>query len=310
MEVGVHLPQIDVLDGHLSSQRIVETVAAARACGAIALSANDHFAFPVPWLDGLVALSAAAQSSGPLDLMTSVTLPALRGPMPVASALAALSCLSGGRVIAGVGPGSSALDYSLVGQPFEERWSRFDAAIVRLRELLGASEPTDPSPPPAALAVARSTIPVWVASWDSPAGLRRVARLGDGWLASAYHQTPEGFGQALDRLMELCSDRGRPTPPHAVGTMWLWITESSSDAERVLAALAHALGRDVDELRLRVCIGSAEHCIDLLVGYAAVGCQRMHFWPVADEPRQLSLLAERVLSLVKAGAASSKPALG
>jgi hypothetical protein len=30
----------------------------------------------------------------------------------------------------------------------------------------------------------------------------------------------------------------------------------------------------------------------------------MHFWPVADEPRQLSLLAERVLSLVKAGAAS------
>ena len=48
MEVGVHLPQIDVLDGHLSSQRIVEPVAAARACGAIALSANDHFAFPVP----------------------------------------------------------------------------------------------------------------------------------------------------------------------------------------------------------------------------------------------------------------------
>ena len=310
MEVGVHLPQIDVLGGHLSSQRIVDTVAAARRYGAVALSANDHFAFPVPWLDGLVALSAAAPSSGPLDLMTSVTLPALRGPMPVASALAALSCLCAGRVIAGVGPGSSALDYSLVGQPFEERWSRFDAAIVRLRELLRASEPTDPDPRPAALAVASSTIPVWVASWGSPAGLRRVVRLGDGWLASAYHQTPEGFSMALGRLTELCRDRGRPTPPHAVGTMWQWITESSSDAERVLAALARGVGRDVDELRPRVCIGSAEHCVELLARYAAAGCQRMHFWPLADESRQLSLLAEEVLPLVKAGAASPKPALG
>jgi hypothetical protein len=166
----VHLPQIDVLDGHLSRQRIVDTVAAARACGAVALSANDHFAFPVPSLDGLVALSAAAQSSGPLDLMTS-------------------------------------LDYSLGGQPFEERWSRFDAAIVRLRELLGASEPTDPSPPPAALAVARLTTPVWVASWGSPAGLRRVARFAA--LARALGRDVDelrrSFGMQLSAASECIS---------------------------------------------------------------------------------------------------------
>ena len=302
MEVGVHLPQIDVFGGHLSGSRIVETVAAAHVCGAVALSANDHFAFSVPWLDGLVALSAAAQSCGPLDLMTSVTLPSLRGPMPVASALAALSCLSAGKVIAGVGPGSSAVDYSLTRQPFNERWSRFEAAVVRLRELLAAGRPTDPKdpvPPPAAVAVACSTIPVWLASWGSPAGLRRVARLGDGWLASAYNQTPESFRLAKERLTELCRDRGRPALPHAVATMWLWITQSASDAERVLAALAGVLRRDREELRPRVCVGSAEHCAELLTRYAAVGCQRIHFWPVAEEPRQLSLLADRVLPLVK-----------
>jgi alkanesulfonate monooxygenase SsuD/methylene tetrahydromethanopterin reductase-like flavin-dependent oxidoreductase (luciferase family) len=27
------------------------------------------------------------------------------------------------------------------------------------------------------------TVPLWVGSWGSAAGLRRVARLGDGWLA-------------------------------------------------------------------------------------------------------------------------------
>lgn len=192
--MGVHLPQIDVLGARLSSKRIVETVAAARACGAVALSANDHFAFSVPWLDGLVALAVATQHSGPLDLMTSVTLAALRGPVPVASALAALSCLSEGQVIAGVGPGSSANDYHLVDQPFEERWPRFEAAVIRLRELLDAGVPADSNALPAALAVARTTIPLWLGSWGSAAGLRRVARLGDGWLASAYHETPEASG--------------------------------------------------------------------------------------------------------------------
>ena len=36
----------------------------------------------------------------------------------------------------------------------------------------------------------------------SPAGLRRVARLGDGWLASAYNTTPDSFRDGLDRLGE------------------------------------------------------------------------------------------------------------
>jgi alkanesulfonate monooxygenase SsuD/methylene tetrahydromethanopterin reductase-like flavin-dependent oxidoreductase (luciferase family) len=298
MEMGVHLPQIDLLGGQLSGRRIVETVAAARSCSAVALSANDHFAFSVPWLDGLVALSMATQHSGPLALMTSVTLAALRGPMPVASALAALSCLSSGQVIAGVGPGSSATDYHLVDQPFEERWSRFEATVIRLRELLGAGVPGDSNVLPASLAVGRQTIPIWLASWGSAAGLRRVARLGDGWLASAFNQTPETFEIALNRLTELCHDRSRAALPHVVATMWLWITESSSDAERVLARLADVLGRDQDELRPRVCIGSVKHCAELLSRYATVGCQRIHFWPVGDEPRQISLLADQVLPLV------------
>jgi hypothetical protein len=31
------------------------------------------------------------------------------------------------------------------------------------------------------------TPPIWICSWGSDAGLRRVARFGDGWLASAYN---------------------------------------------------------------------------------------------------------------------------
>ena len=107
----------------------------------------------MPWLDGLVALVRGGPGLRPARLDDLGNAAVVTGPMPVrSSAPAALSCLSAGKVIAGVGPGSSAVDYSLTHQPFNERWSRFEAAAVRLRELLAAGKPTDPKdpvPPPA-----------------------------------------------------------------------------------------------------------------------------------------------------------------
>src|SRR5205085_614801 len=115
--------------------------------------------------------------------------------------------LSGGRVAAGIGPGSSAADHAAVGLAVEERWARFDEAAAVLRHLLGRG----PAPldaqfypvPDRALSpgpVRDGGVPVWLASWGSPAGLRRVARHGDGWLASAYGTGPDGFVAARARL--------------------------------------------------------------------------------------------------------------
>jgi alkanesulfonate monooxygenase SsuD/methylene tetrahydromethanopterin reductase-like flavin-dependent oxidoreductase (luciferase family) len=81
-----------------------DTVDAARANGFAAVSVNDHFLFGAPWLDGLTALAAVAERSGPMTLATTVSLAALRGPVPLAKAVATLDVLSAGRVVAGVGP--------------------------------------------------------------------------------------------------------------------------------------------------------------------------------------------------------------
>src|SRR5262245_12494027 len=123
-------------DEPLSLQRLESTVDAAREYGFAAVSANDHLVFQAPWLDGLSALASMVERSGDLELATTVALVVLRGPVQLAKALAAIDVLSGGRVLAGVGPGSSARDYELAGIPFDERWKRFDEALVRLRELL------------------------------------------------------------------------------------------------------------------------------------------------------------------------------
>jgi len=280
----VHLPLMEFRDEGLSLARLTGAVDAARECGLAAVSANDHFLFQTPWLDGLTALAAVAPRSGSMDLATTVSLVSLRGPVQLAKALAALDLLSEGRVIAGVGPGSSERDYDAVGIPFEERWPRFDAAIERLRELLALGSPLAPAPP--------NGVPIWIASWGSEAGIRRVARLGDGWFASAYNTTPEAFAAARGSLPEGF--------PNALVTMWTWITEDAAEADRVLLdVMAPMLRRDPETLRGQLCIGSSERCAELLSRYAEAGCRRVHLWPLGDEPRQIELAATAVLPAIK-----------
>ncbi len=308
MDAGLHLPLIDFGGEGFSYRRLAETVDAARECGFAAISANDHFLFSAPWLDGLTALAAVAERSGGMKLVTTLALASLRGPVPLAKAFSALDILSGGRVIAGVGPGSSKADYEVVGVPFEERWQRFDEAARLLKALLQPGAAADSgiyySAPLAGLSPAprqRGGVPLWIGSWGSQAGLRRVACLGDGWLASAYNTTPEAFAAAMKLLGRELERQAKPTAdfPNALVTMWAWITDKRSDAERVLSGVVGPLvKKDPAELRGRICVGSAHECAELLSRYARAGCQRVHFWPVGDERRQVELIAAEVMPRV------------
>jgi alkanesulfonate monooxygenase SsuD/methylene tetrahydromethanopterin reductase-like flavin-dependent oxidoreductase (luciferase family) len=273
VELGVHLPLMQFGDDVLSLQRLEATVDAARQCGFSAVSANDHFLFQTPWLDGPTALASIVGRSGDLTLATTIALATLRHPVALAKALTAIDVLSEGPVIAGVGPGSSERDYQALGVPFEERWKRFDEAIVALRAQLSQLEPR------------RGPIPVWIGSWGSRAGLARVVRLGDGWIASAYNTTPERFADAQRRL---------PTGfPNALATMWTWVSKDRAEGDRVLGdVLAPILRRDPDELRSQVCVGPAGHCAELLARYAEAGCDRVYVWPLGDEARQIELIAD------------------
>ena len=272
------------------------------------LCANDHLVFAVPWLDGPTALAAVIEASGQMTLATTVALVAVRGPVPVAKALAAIDRLSGGRLLVAAGPGSSPADYHSVGVDFGQRWARLDEAVRTLRVLWG----TDPEPfagrfystagidlrPRPAQA---GGPPIWIGSWGSDAGLRRVARLGDGWLASAYNTTPALFGEALTRLNGYLADHGKnpETFPNALATMWFYITENPSEADHIFRhRVLPAINRPGNLLRERLPIGSAGAVADLLAAFKAAGLKRVLLWPVADEARQLELFREKVAPAV------------
>src|SRR5437764_10528094 len=136
MELGIHLPLMEFGDEGQSLGRLQAVVDVARESGFAAVSANDHFMFSTPWLDGPTALAAVIDRSGDMAVATTISLAALRGPVPLAKTFAALDLLSGGRLVAAVGPGSSERDYDALGISFEQRWERFEEAVVVLRALL------------------------------------------------------------------------------------------------------------------------------------------------------------------------------
>jgi alkanesulfonate monooxygenase SsuD/methylene tetrahydromethanopterin reductase-like flavin-dependent oxidoreductase (luciferase family) len=306
MRYGAHLPLID-LDGRGPAHAdLLAYVAAARRLGFRTVCANDHLVFRRPWLDAVVALAGVLEHSGDLRLATTVALPVVRGPAALAKAAAALDLLSGGRLVLGVGPGSSAGDYRAAGVPFDERWPRFDESVRALRTYLGrdpdaftgrfyaADGPLQPPP------ARPGRPPIWVASWGSDAGLRRVARLGDGWLASAYNTTPARAARARDALGAALARQGRRLDgfPCALATAWTYVTADRRDRDDRLAALAALLDRPVADLAGRVLVGPAEACAATLRGYASAGFDEVFIWPLGDPADQLERFVREVVPLV------------
>ncbi len=304
MRFGVHLPLLDWDGAPFSLDRLTAVARAAEEHGLDTISANDHFVYRRPWLDGPTALAAVMSSAPTVDLMTSVALPVVRSPVALAKSLAAIDLLSGGRLIAGLGPGSTARDYEVVGIPFKERWGRLDEAVQAMRAMW--TESADPfvgryydtsgivlEPRP----MTQGGPPIWIGSWGSEAGLRRVARLADGWLASAYNTTPERFASGRQRLGELlrAGDRDPTGFPNALVTMWLFVTDDERERRDVVERLAAMLKRPVEDIEGKLPIGPPELCSEIVARYREVGVERIVFWPLGDEVRQIERIARDVL---------------
>jgi alkanesulfonate monooxygenase SsuD/methylene tetrahydromethanopterin reductase-like flavin-dependent oxidoreductase (luciferase family) len=305
VEFGAHLPLMDFGGHPYTLDHLLGYARSAKRLGFTTLCANDHLIYDVPWLDGPTALAAVMGVSGNMTLATTVALAPVRGPVPLAKALGAVDRLSGGRGLVVVGPGSSPADYAAVGVAFEERWARLDEAVAVLRVLWGrdpgpfvgrfySTEGINLAPRPAQA----GGPPIWIGSWGSQAGLRRVARLADGWLASAYNTTPQLFAEALERVSLYLIEEGKKPElfPNGLATMWFYITEDRSEADDILhKRMAPVIHRPEEMLRERLPIGPASAFAAKLAAFAESGVQHVMVWPVADDEQQLELFWEQVV---------------
>jgi len=307
VEIGVHLPQIGWDDEHVTLERLLAVASAAERLGFRSINANDHLLYGRPWFDGPSGLTAVLAAAPSVRLMTSVALPVVRGPFALAKTLGAIDILSRGRLDAGLGPGSSEADYALVGIPFDERWARFDEAVPAVRALWTGDGPPFVgrfydttgirlTPPPAQT----PGPPIWVGSWGSEAGLRRVARLADGWLASGYNTTPASYVSGMTTLAGLLEAVGRDssTFPSTMATTWSYITDDAAETRAMLERLSHTVWRPVEDLAGRLPIGSSAACLDLLGRYRQAGLPSISMWPMGHEVEQMERIAQDIMPFV------------
>jgi alkanesulfonate monooxygenase SsuD/methylene tetrahydromethanopterin reductase-like flavin-dependent oxidoreductase (luciferase family) len=214
----------------------------------------------------------------------------------VAKALSTLATLAEGPVVAGLGPGSSRVDYDAVGVSFDERWARFDEAIRCVSSLVrgepaqaGRFYPATPVMAP----VPERPPEIWFGAWGSDRRIAATVPVADGWFASAYNASPGQYAEARARLDGHLRDVGRePTTfPDAVATAWLHVTDNPAEAEHLLVdVLAPTLGRDPAVLG-HLPIGSPEHCAQAIAAYAAAGAREVLLWPLRDPLVQLERIA-------------------
>ncbi|GAA1767965.1 LLM class flavin-dependent oxidoreductase [Luedemannella helvata] len=312
LTLGLHLPLFDLGYGSptLTGDDLSGLLEVAEQLGVQELAASDHVAFRVPWLDGLAALAFAAARLPGRRLVTAACLPTVRGPAVTAKALAAISRLAGSPLIAGVAAGSSLRDLDLAEVPAHQRWERFEDALGLLRASLcdpapgtydgkyyRLDDPLTPGPAPGS--------ELWVASWGSPAGVRRAVEFGDGLLFSAYMADSDSMARAVRLARQARAERAgqAPTDPFgfAASTCFQHVTDSAAEADHLIDdVLSNFLQVAPADLRRRTLVGSPEHCAERLMAFARAGVQRLYVLPVGRPDEQLARLQDTVFPLVAA----------
>lgn len=158
-----------------------------------------------PWIDPWIAIPAMAAVTTTLRFYSNVLKLAIREPLLVAKAVGSAAVLSGNRVALGVGLGWIPEEFAWCGQDYATRGARADEAIEIIRACLegGMVEfhgthyqfgRLQMSPAPS------EPVPIYVGGL-SKAGLRRAARLGDGWISVVNTEREiQGFVYELRRL--------------------------------------------------------------------------------------------------------------
>lgn len=192
------------------------------------------WAATTPFVEPWTTLSAVAAVTTTLHLGTFTYVLPARSWLASAKAIATVSLLSQGRVQLGASAGWMEDQFEIEGLDFRTRGRRFNELVEALRLLWSGEMVTyqgaevrfedvqiQPAPP---------KIPVYIGG-DSPAAMRRAARLGDGWIGKLYDaERGAEFAQKMRRLVE---DEGRDP-----GEFGITFALARPDARRVEAFAA------------------------------------------------------------------------
>jgi probable F420-dependent oxidoreductase len=215
MEFGTSLPNY----GYLASVENMKRVAiAADTLGFNSIWAAERLLVPVPpnqsWsqrdptaFEPMVTLASMGAVTENLHLCTGILILPARNPVLLARMAASLDVLSGGRLELGFGIGWMREEMNVSGVPFGKRGRIADEYIQILRSIWsGKAYEGDQVKVPPHLFKPRPSrdIPIWIGGNSDPA-LRRVARLGNGWIPMG-ELPPEDISRSVEKICGFSED--------------------------------------------------------------------------------------------------------
>ncbi|HZZ48471.1 MAG TPA: LLM class F420-dependent oxidoreductase [Pseudonocardia sp.] len=190
------------------------------------------------FVDPLIGLSHVAAVTSTIKLGTGVCLVPERNPIVLASQVASLDHLSGGRVLFGIGGGWCREECEILGGDFDHRWSQIKEYVAAAK-VLWTEDPSEyhgryvdfPAVRAFPKPVQRPHPPVLMGSVDNPRALRRVVEWGDGWVPLV--QGVDEFAAGATRIRQLAEECGRD--PESIdlsvfGLSGQWMTKESYEA--------------------------------------------------------------------------------
>jgi probable F420-dependent oxidoreductase len=241
------------------------------------LTCAEHIAVPVDesgqrgltYWDPLSTLGFLAAHTTRILLTTSVVVLGYHHPLEIAKRFGTLDRISDGRLVLGVGVGSLAQEFELLGAEFDGRGERAEDAIRALRASLSTTRPAYHGShyryegfavEPCAV---QPRVPIWVGG-RTLRSLRRAARLADGWMPFGLTATeieamlrgievPPGFdvvlstGHSVDPLTDPARTTKRLSALRDAGATAVTCSVSADSPDHYCEQLA-ALRELADEL--------------------------------------------------------------
>lgn len=250
---------------------------------------------PVSYLSYLSALTSR------IKLGSAVIIATTRNPVLLAKQLSTVDVLSAGRLIVGTALGGRPNTYPLLGAPPERRARHFAESIGVMKALWSQERASfqgqfwsfdglamTPRP------VQRPHPPLWFGG-RHPAGLRRTARMADGWMGAGSTTTAQ-FLKHVEILREALENRGRDVEGFPISKrVYVAVDEDEDRAERRLKEWFGAWYGNAEMASQMAVWGGVPRVVEGLMEVVEGGAGMLMLNPVFDYMEQLERLADEVI---------------
>jgi probable F420-dependent oxidoreductase len=322
--IGIRPPGRLVFDK--SFEDMVKWVVKAEKRGFDSVHFGDRLLAEAPplestWHDITTALASFASQTNTIKFGPLVWVVPYRHPIRSSKILGSLDTAFDGRLQVGVGAGWNAHEFESLDIPRSERGIRLEEGVEIMKRLWTENsvqyegdifdiEDVTVEPKP----VQTPHPPIWFGSFGHTVEdftplvdkvLRRVGRLGDGWVPQVYSTekkemiTPEKFGRAWDVIADEAVSAGRdPDDVEIIFSHHYYVMEDEDeDREKCMNLVNKWLDASYEEAKDTYLIGSPEEIVEQIEYSTAniPAVDRYIFTPFTYEETQVDKLVDEII---------------